>query len=306
MIKSSRGQDESGPLIYLSAQYIQAKEYLEAIVGSTSDAIVTTDLRGRVIYFSPGAEVLYGVPYHEALGLPVWKLYAEGKDEARSIQRRLLTTGTLADYETVIRTQDERCVHVSMSASLLRDSRGRVIGTLGISKDITRRVDLERRLRELSITDNLTGLFNQRHFHERAAVEVERARRQGQQLSMLLIDLDHFKAANDEWGHLEGDRILRETAAIIKINTRRSVDAAFRYGGDEFIALFPGLGKRQAENVARRIRAASLKKDYARIVTLSIGVASLQDTDSVTDLTARADSRMYASKKRRKKARHTA
>ncbi|MFH2204632.1 MAG: sensor domain-containing diguanylate cyclase [Elusimicrobiota bacterium] len=287
---------EAAPLVYLSTHFVQAKEYLDAIFDSTSDAIITTDMRGNVIFFSPGAEEMLGRRNSQALGMPAARIYKNGRAEAEKIMRLLLKRGKVADFETEFLTKDGKVVPVSMSVALLRDRRGQLIGTLGISKDISRRVELERQLRELSITDNLTGLFNQRHCRERLEAEVERAKRQGTELSVLVIDLDNFKIANDKWGHLEGDRILKGVADILGQSIRRSVDAAFRYGGDEFVLVLPGLCLRTAQLVARRIRLAAKKKDFASIVGLSIGTASLRAKDSASDLLRRADKRMYAAK----------
>ncbi|MBI4346638.1 MAG: diguanylate cyclase [Elusimicrobia bacterium] len=181
--------------------------------------------------------------------------------------------------------------------ALLRDRHGRRIGTLAISKDITERVALERRLRELSITDSLTGLYNQRHLKERAESEVQRARRQKEPFSILLMDIDDFKATNDRFGHLEGDRVLRHAAEAIRRSIRKDVDVAFRYGGDEFVVLLPGSGPAKAEIVARRIQLAALPSPA---VGLSIGIASLRGKDNFEALLRRADARMYQIKRKKK------
>ena len=211
----------------------------------------------------------------------------------------LVKNGTINDFETVVASPRRR-VHVSMSASLLKDKDGKLIGTLGISKDITRRVELERRLLELSITDELTGLYNHRHFQERAATEIQRARRQRTRLSLVLMDLDGFKAVNDELGHLQGDRILRAAAEAIRRSVRAGVDSGFRYGGDEFVVLLPGLGERTAASVARRIQGGFEDDRSAGRVTLSFGVASLRAEDGVRDFLRRADERMYRAKRQKK------
>ncbi|HAH04978.1 MAG TPA: hypothetical protein DCM05_00410 [Elusimicrobia bacterium] len=292
-------KDDSAPLIYLSTEFIRAKEYLEAIVSSTSDAIWTTDLSGRIIYFSPGAERMLGRSLREVFAKPAADLFAGGKAEAGRVHRQLLAQGSLAEHESSLLKADGKNLRVTITVSLLKDRQGTLIGTLSIAKDITRRVELESKLRALSITDDLTGLFNQRHFHDRAAAELKRARRQGEKLSLLVIDLDHFKKANDLWGHLEGDRILAETGALIRSSIRGDVDLAFRYGGDEFVVLLPGLGERTAKRIAERIRAAAGRKAFAKVVGLSIGAASLQASDSLADLLHRADVRMYKEKRKR-------
>lgn len=283
------------PLVRLSTDVLRAKEYLEAIVASSSDAICTTDVRGRIIYFSPGAEAMFGTTSREMVGRPAHELYDDGPDEARRIMRVLRRDGCLQDHELIMRGADGKRLHVSMSASLLRDRGGRVIGTLGISKDITRRVELERRLRALSLTDPLTGLFNPRHLKERIAQEAQRARRQRLPLSLIAIDLDRFKQVNDTRGHLAGDRVLRGFAATIQHNIRKGVDAAFRTGGDEFVVLLPGLSLARAERVAERLSAGA----RTRAISFSYGISSLRRGRTTSDLAREADERMFRMKRTR-------
>lgn len=293
----------TAPLIALSSDFIRTKEYLEAIVASTSDAICTTDTRGRIIFFSPGAETMVGYRSVDMMGRHAHRLYVGGREEAERIMEALRKQGSLQNHETVFKAKDGRRVHVSMSASLLRDRVGRVIGTLGISKDITNRVELENRLRELSITDNLTGLYNQRHFQERLAQEASRARRQRYELSMILLDLDGFKRANDLWGHLEGDRLLRDFASVLQQGIRREVDSAYRYGGDEFVVLMPGLGEGRAQKVAGRIVSAAGARLAERGVGASYGVATLPPTGPLSRFIGLADRRMFGMKAARKPSR---
>ncbi|MBI5208811.1 MAG: diguanylate cyclase [Elusimicrobia bacterium] len=296
---------EPTPLVHLSADFVRAKEYLEAIVTSTSDAICTTDNEGRIMYFSPGAEKMLGMSSGEAAGQHAHAFYVGGLPEAKSIMSLLRKQGTIANREMVLKTKDGRSIHVSMSASLLRDRAGRVIGTLGISKDITERIELERRLRELSITDNLTGLNNQRHFEERLPQEAGRARRQRYRLSIIIIDLDGFKQINDTRGHLEGDRILKTFAATVMQNVRQGVDSAYRYGGDEFVLLLPGLATPKARRVAERIVAAAKANAALAGIGFSYGVAALSPSGPVNDFVREADRRMFEMKSAKKKAPRT-
>ncbi len=280
---------------------VAVREYLETIVNSTTDAICTTDMRGRFIYVSPGAERMLGVKSGELVGRYARSYYAGGMEEAQRIMHLLRRQGRIEHCETVFKTPDGRRIHVIMSVSLLRDKSGRILGTLGISKDISQRVDLERRLKELSVTDSLTGLYNQRFFRERLAQEISRARRQRHRLSLLLMDLDGFKAVNDEQGHLAGDRMLKTFAAFVLQSIRKDVDAAFRYGGDEFMLLLPGLSEKRSRAVAERI-ASCAAQSGREALKFSYGVASLTREMGPKDLMDLADKRMYRMKSARKKS----
>ncbi|MBI3289220.1 MAG: diguanylate cyclase [Elusimicrobia bacterium] len=293
-------QRPSGPLIALSTDFIRAKEYFEAIVASSGDLICTTDFRGRVLYFSPGAEAMLGLSAERAMGRPAHQFYAEGRLAAETIMRLLRESpeGRVHNHEMRLKASGDRILHVSMSASYLKDARGRVIGTLGIAKDITERVELERQLREMTRTDDLTGLYNQRHFHARLREEIARARRQGEPLSMVVFDLDGFKQVNDRRGHLEGDRILQAFASAICDSVRREVDLPFRYGGDEFVLLLPGTTAVRAARVARRIVTATAP--LAKVgVTASWGVSRLPASGDASEFVRAADSAMYKMKSSR-------
>jgi diguanylate cyclase (GGDEF)-like protein/PAS domain S-box-containing protein len=292
----------AAPLIALSSDFIRAKEYFEAIVASSGDMICTTDVHGRIIYFSPGAESMIGAAAAEAVGRPAYDFYEEGRAAAETLMRLLResTDGRLQNHEMRLKASGGRVLHVSMSASILKNARGQVIGTLGVAKDITARVELERQLREMTRTDGLTGLYNQRHFHERLREEASRAMRQKRKLSMILFDLDGFKQVNDRLGHMEGDRILRAFAASLNDNIRREVDSAFRYGGDEFVLLMPETGGPGAVRVARRVAKAAkdtLAKDG---VSTSWGVAELPRSGDVGVLVRKADAAMFKMKSSRK------
>ncbi|MEJ2199598.1 MAG: sensor domain-containing diguanylate cyclase, partial [Desulfuromonadaceae bacterium] len=104
---------------------------------------------------------------------------------------------------------------------------------------------LMNRINQLTITDDLTGLHNDRHFQKLLKYEFERARRYQKQLSMVFIDLDHFKQVNDTYGHLTGSQLLREVGQVVRENSRQ-VDHAARYGGDEFVILLPSTDKEGA------------------------------------------------------------
>ncbi|MDE2292771.1 MAG: PAS domain S-box protein, partial [Elusimicrobia bacterium] len=112
------------PLIYLSTDFLRAKEYLEAILTSSTDAIMTTDVRGRIVFWSPGAERLLGLKAEDVVGRPARDFYAGGREEAERVQRRLTLEKQFSDLETVLLGAGGRAVPVSMSAAFIRDRRG--------------------------------------------------------------------------------------------------------------------------------------------------------------------------------------
>lgn len=160
-----------------------------------------------------------------------------------------------------------------------------------------------RRLEELAHTDPLTKTLNRRALSERLAAEMERVRRYSTTMSLLLIDLDHFKLINDTHGHLTGDQVLIEVAAVLQ-RVVRAVDIVARYGGEEFVVVLPETGTPGAEAFAERLREliegqafVSARGTPIRLTT-SIGVASFPGfgAESVEDLLANADQALYRAK----------
>ncbi len=157
-------------------------------------------------------------------------------------------------------------------------------------------------LNALVRTDELTGLFNFRHFQHSIDLEMERARRSGHSVSLLMLDLDHFKALNDRWGHECGNFTLKQVSRIIQ-NALRRLDIPCRYGGEEFAIILPDTSLHAAINLANRLRQsiaeAELVYDEELIkVTASIGVDVFapNDKDDVPRFVARTDAWLYAAK----------
>jgi diguanylate cyclase (GGDEF)-like protein len=168
-----------------------------------------------------------------------------------------------------------------------------------INKTLTEK---NEELRELSITDSLTGLYNRRHFMEVLANEVARASRHKHAFSVMMIDTDHFKKYNDSFGHQAGDDLLKKIGIIFK-ESLRSIDSASRYGGDEFIVLLPEVGSEGAFEVGNRLRervpAETRSGETKRVpVTLSIGLAVFPEHgETLEAIVASADSALYHAKR---------
>jgi len=153
-------------------------------------------------------------------------------------------------------------------------------------------------LTRAATVDPVTGLFNRRYFETRIEAEVQRARRQQQDLALLMVDIDDFKRINDTFGHLEGDRALRDVADLLRRGVR-IFDVCARYGGEEFAIVMPGASRQMAVQVAERIRQGVY--DRSRVaplpMTLSIGVGFLGPDQSQEDLIGSADRALIAAKR---------
>lgn len=155
------------------------------------------------------------------------------------------------------------------------------------------------RIQELTITDDCTGLYNVRHLYVTLGREIERARRFNDEFSLIFIDLDRFKDVNDRYGHLVGSRLLAEVGHRIRSQVR-TVDSAFRYGGDEFVVLLPGTKKPEATQTALRLWRSLRSADYLSSekldlkISASFGVASFpEDGQSIHEMIGAADETMY-------------
>jgi diguanylate cyclase len=159
-------------------------------------------------------------------------------------------------------------------------------------------------VRTESLTDPLTGLSNRKHFDERLSLAIEEAAERSEALSLIMTDIDHFKAFNDTWGHLTGDQVLRLVAMSLKQNVKGQ-DTAARYGGEEFGVILPNTVLRAALTVADHVRRAVMSKELMKRstgqnlgrVTISLGVATLHKGDTAQTLIARADACLYAAKR---------
>jgi len=158
--------------------------------------------------------------------------------------------------------------------------------------------------KELTNRDELTKLYNRRYFFERMEKEVERAKRYNRRLSLLMVDIDHFKNYNDTYGHLHGDELLCQLACTIEKSLRK-VDIISRYGGEEFLVLLPETDKRSANRVGEKLRKAVEKHDFHHKIpslgpgraTITIGISSFPaDSTNSYDLLDLADKAMYYGK----------
>jgi diguanylate cyclase (GGDEF)-like protein/PAS domain S-box-containing protein len=201
--------------------------------------------------------------------------------------------------------------YVAVGGKAILDRLGSFCGYQGVASDVTARVRAEEalqraneQLEELALHDPLTGLANRRKFAERFEYDMARSARARTPLSLLMVDIDHFKAINDRYGHLAGDACLKALAALLLASVR-AVDLVARFGGEEFVVLQPEMSVNQSLLAAERIRSqvqahpVELREGAPPVeVTVSVGAATSAGAAlALDDLVARADQAVYRAKR---------
>lgn len=214
----------------------------------------------------------------------------------------VLVYGSRLHIEYELMKKDGTPVWCSLSGKAIDKSTPADLnkGVVWIIDDISKRKKLEDDLRSLAETDELTGLRNRRSFMSSARVEFERFDRYSSPLSMIMIDIDHFKSVNDRYGHAVGDIVLKKFADICR-EQFRGVDVVGRLGGEEFAVLLPVTSAVEAVQIAQRLRSACKKvciddDDEELMITASFGVACAEKDSDVQSLLSRADRALYLAK----------
>lgn len=276
-----------------------SKSTINTLWNQSADTIILTDEQGNIIFWNKKAENVFGFSYKEIIGKPIIKIIAKKyrkkyvdyiKDRSSSFMEQVLEVEGLK--------KDEGKVSVEVSVSIAKDRKKYIFAY--IVRDISEKVKLQQKLYQQTITDSLTGLYNRRSFDETLKIETERARRYNRPFSVIVMDIDNFKQINDSCGHMVGDEMLIKAKDVFLGNLRK-FDTAYRYGGDEFGMALPETSKKEAIDVAERLRSKFAKKcavKYKRIkISLSLGVASFpEDGRDDKSLIGAADKRMYHSK----------
>jgi diguanylate cyclase (GGDEF)-like protein len=179
------------------------------------------------------------------------------------------------------------------------DERGTLTRYDGLIEDITERKVAEEELKRLATTDKLTGAYNRTKFQEIIDREMERVKRHNQALSMIIFDIDHFKAVNDSYGHSAGDYVLKTIADIVRENIRK-IDYFVRWGGEEFMIISSETNLDDAYALAERIRAIVENYTFEAVgkITVSFGVTEFKENDTENSFVKRADNAMYLAKRK--------
>jgi diguanylate cyclase (GGDEF)-like protein/PAS domain S-box-containing protein len=293
---------------------------------SAANGVVITDRTGVITSVNPAACAITGYQPDELIGRHTRVLKSgEHSSEFYANIWSTISRGETWSGTIINRRKDGALYHEEQTIAPVVDETGEVTHFIAIKQDVTERrrneqalatahaklgeyvleiESLNRRLREEAIHDPLTGLHNRRFLEETAARDLARAMRRNEPLGVAMLDIDHFKAINDTYGHAAGDIVLRHVAGVLRANVRAS-DLLCRFGGEEFVAVIPGLARAAAAQAAELWREAVAGSPIdaglgVRVsCTISVGVALLgsEAGDTIESLLRRADAALYEAKR---------
>lgn len=297
----------------------EQKTHLQTIaLDAAANGIIITNREGMIQWANPAITKMTGYEVSELVGshTRILKSGLHGEEFYRELWDTVLN-GKIWFGSIANRRKDGCIYYEEQHIAPVRNEEGQITNFIAIKQDVTSRkiaedalyeanLQLKRRLAEIetlkqqlqeqAIRDPLTGLFNRRHLDEALTREFDRARRHSSPLSVILIDVDHFKDVNDTQGHAAGDGILRVLARLL-LDSTRSSDTVCRFGGDEFLVLLPEATLESAAQRAERWRSEFMDQ-YPGSCSLSIGVAGLQPDDFPDSLIRRSDRALYLAKHR--------
>lgn len=280
------------------------------------------DAECKVVIWNMACERLTGIPASEMIGTSDhWRGFYSTQRPCLAdliIHERTRDVNDLYDWNKNIEKvpnglyAENWCVmpqlgtrrYLAIDAGPIYDETGRLISVVETLRDITLQKEAQSALQDLAAKDGLTGIANRRSFDQALATEWQRAMRETHPLTLLMVDVDHFKHYNDTYGHLAGDECLKRIASAMANTPLRAYDLVARYGGEEFAIILPEVTAAGAQAVAERIRAAVEHlgipdtTSEAGVVTISIGAATANALigSTPTQLVAAADAALYQAK----------
>jgi diguanylate cyclase (GGDEF)-like protein/PAS domain S-box-containing protein len=268
-----------------------------AALEAAANPILISRRDSTIIWVNKAFEQLSGYTRDEALGQTT-RLLKSGQQSPSFFKNMwdTILSGQKWRGELVNRRKDGTLYQEEMTITPVKNAAGEITHFIAIKLDITDRKQAEEQIRQLALTDPLTGLANYRLLLNALDSEIKRSNRTGRPFAVLLLDLNGLKKINDLHGHLVGSRALCRVANILQIHCR-AVDTAARFGGDEFVVVLPETEREAAQHVAKRISGELRNDGEQPSVSVSVGAAVFpEDGKTIDELLAAADRALYRQK----------
>lgn len=281
----------------------EGMQMLEAALKATASAVVITDPNAVIEWANPAFARLTGFSPSEAIGRTPQELVCSGKQDASfyADMWKTILNGEVWRGELINKHKNGALYHESLTITPVLDREGKPKHFVAVKEDVTERKQKESDLRRQATTDPLTGCMNRRALIDSMTLELQRIKRHNRDSCFMMLDIDHFKRVNDEYGHAAGDVVLKHFCTLATAALRK-VDLLGRIGGEEFGILLLETNLEGGVELAERLRAAleasTVHTDGITIsITVSIGVAALNPDDRDPDqVLARADQALYRAK----------
>lgn len=279
----------------------ESEQRFRNITELTTDLVWQVDEHGTYVYTGEQVYDLLGYTPQEVYGKTPFDFMPpeEAKRVAAIFQQIIHDQRAFSSLKNVNLHKDGHKVILETNGVPLIDSEGVFHGYFGTEHDITARIRADEEIRLLATTDSLTGIANRREFNNQLGLEIERTKRYGTPLSLIMYDIDYFKRVNDTFGHDVGDDVLRTLTTVVKKHMR-SVDIMARWGGEEFMILMLQSDVTAAANAAEKLRQEITSHVFNHVgkLTVSFGVTTYKPDDDIKTLLKRVDDALYRAKKK--------
>ena len=284
-------------------------EFYKSLLDQLFDAVYTVDAEGVITYWNESARRLTGYAADQMLGQQYRRTAFASGDEGDEGHAEhdggiaiALKAGMPGTWKGYVQRQNGQRIPIQSHIAPLHKEQDRIAGAVVVFRDASALVALEdahRQVIEMSRKDQLTGLFNRAAITALLKAEIDRARRYHQDLSLIMMDIDHFKRINDNYGHEAGDRVLAKIGDILQHNVR-GPDVVGRWGGEEFLIVTPNVPAAAGGELAQRLRGYIKDmtcKDVDEVITASFGVSQLcQEQQGLDGLVRAGDASLYRAK----------
>ncbi len=276
---------------------VNQSQIMNALMDYITDSIYFKDIHSKCIRVNKACARKYGIKDPDkAIGKTDFDFFSdEHAKQAFEDEQRIIKTGKpIVDIEEKETWNGKDYRWVSTTKMPFYDKKGNIIGTFGISRDITDKKKAEEKIKYLSFHDSLTGLYNRAYFEE----ELNRLNTERQlPLTIVMGDVNGLKVINDAYGHIKGDIFLKKIAGILKESFRKE-DVVSRWGGDEFIAILPRTSREDAKNIVKRVKIMCKEGSCANMpLSISFGITTKKSLkENINDVLRRAEDKMYKNK----------